>query len=115
MPFFVGAHARATHCAHAPCLLCCCVLPVLLPPVITCTRTAPLPLRPGRFTAVSAAATAATAASQALLTLLDSPLNKVGLLQVYIHTNTNVLIEVNPHIRIPRTFKRFCGLMGACA
>jgi len=48
---------------------------------------------------------------QALLALLDSPLNKVGLLQVYIHTNTNVLIEVNPHIRIPRTFKRFCGLM----
>ncbi len=25
----------------------------------------------------------------------------------------NVLIEVNPRIRIPRTFKRFCGLMGA--
>jgi hypothetical protein len=24
----------------------------------------------------------------------------------------NVLIEVNPRIRIPRTFKRFCGLMG---
>ena len=58
-----------TPCAHALCLLCCCVLPVLLPPVITCTRTAPLPLRPGRFAAVSAAATAATVASQALLTL----------------------------------------------
>ncbi len=48
---------------------------------------------------------------QCLLTLLDSPLNKAGLLQVYIHTVNNVLIEVNPHIRIPRTFKRFCGLM----
>ena len=23
----------------------------------------------------------------------------------------NVLIQVNPQIRIPRTFKRFCGLM----
>ena len=57
VPSFVGAHARATCCAHAPCLLCCCVLPVLLPPVITCTRTAPLPLRPGRFAAVSAAVT----------------------------------------------------------
>jgi rRNA small subunit pseudouridine methyltransferase Nep1 len=44
--------------------------------------------------------------------LLDSPLNKAGLLQVYIHTAKNVLIEVNPHVRIPRTFKRFCGLMG---
>ncbi|KAI8823722.1 Alpha/beta knot methyltransferase [Fimicolochytrium jonesii] len=48
---------------------------------------------------------------QCLLTLLDSPLNKAGLLQVYIHTTKNVLIEVNPHVRIPRTFKRFCGLM----
>ncbi|KAI7852151.1 Alpha/beta knot methyltransferase [Circinella umbellata] len=48
---------------------------------------------------------------QCLLTLLDSPINKAGLLQVYIHTQKNVLIEVNPHIRIPRTFKRFAGLM----
>lgn len=48
---------------------------------------------------------------QCLLTLLDSPLNKAGLLQVYIHTTKGVLIEVNPHVRIPRTFKRFSGLM----
>ena len=49
---------------------------------------------------------------QCLLTLLDSPLNKAGLLQVYIHTTKGVLIEINPHVRIPRTFKRFSGLMG---
>ena len=48
---------------------------------------------------------------QVLLTLLDSPLNKSGHLKVYIHTEDNTLIEVSPHIRIPRTFKRFCGLM----
>ncbi|KAJ7367700.1 Alpha/beta knot methyltransferase [Mycena albidolilacea] len=48
---------------------------------------------------------------QCLLTLLDSPLNKAGLLQVYIHTSQGVLIEINPHVRIPRTFKRFSGLM----
>jgi rRNA small subunit pseudouridine methyltransferase Nep1 len=48
---------------------------------------------------------------QCLLTLLDSPLNKAGLMQVYIHTAKGVLIEVNPHVRIPRTFKRFSGLM----
>jgi rRNA small subunit pseudouridine methyltransferase Nep1 len=48
---------------------------------------------------------------QCLLTLLDSPLNKAGLLQVYIRTTKGVLIEVNPHVRIPRTFKRFSGLM----
>lgn len=49
---------------------------------------------------------------QCLMMLLDSPLNRAGMLQVYIHTTKNVLIEVNPHIRIPRTFKRFSGLIG---
>ncbi|CAI8032865.1 Ribosomal RNA small subunit methyltransferase NEP1 [Geodia barretti] len=48
---------------------------------------------------------------QCLMMLLDSPLNRAGLLQVYIHTTKNVLIEINPHVRIPRTFNRFCGLM----
>ncbi|KAG8269525.1 hypothetical protein J6590_105662 [Homalodisca vitripennis] len=49
---------------------------------------------------------------QCLMMLLDSPLNRAGLLQVYVHTENNVLIEINPQVRIPRTFKRFCGLMG---
>jgi len=48
---------------------------------------------------------------QSLLMLLDSPLNRAGLLQVYIRTSQNVLIEVNPQIRIPRTFNRFAGLI----
>jgi len=30
---------------------------------------------------------------------------------VYVHTTKGVLIEINPHVRIPRTFKRFSGLM----
>lgn len=50
---------------------------------------------------------------QSLLMLFDSPLNRAGLLQVYIHTAHNVLIEINPQTRIPRTLKRFGGLMGA--
>ena len=29
---------------------------------------------------------------------------------LYIHTSKNVLIQVNPAVRLPRTFKRFCGL-----
>ena len=49
---------------------------------------------------------------QCLLMLMDSPLNRAGLLQVYVHTEKNVLIEINPSTRIPRTFDRFCGLMG---
>lgn len=48
---------------------------------------------------------------QCLLMLLDSPLNRAGLLQVYIHTHKGILIEVNPQTRIPRTFDRFAGLM----
>lgn len=48
---------------------------------------------------------------QCLLHLLDSPLNKAGLLQVFISTKENVLIEVNPKTKIPRSYKRFCGLM----
>ncbi len=48
---------------------------------------------------------------QCLLTLLDSPINRAGKLQIYIHTAKNVLIEVSPTVRLPRTFKRFSGLM----
>jgi len=48
---------------------------------------------------------------QCLLTLLDSPINKAGRLQIFISTASGVLIEVSPTVRIPRTFKRFAGLM----
>lgn len=51
-------------------------------------------------------------AHQCLLMLLDSPLNRAGLLQVYVHSVGGVLIEINPQTRIPRTYKRFAGLMG---
>lgn len=47
---------------------------------------------------------------QCLMALLDSPLNKAGKLLIYIHTAQNVLIEIHPSLRIPRTFKRFAGL-----
>ncbi len=46
------------------------------------------------------------------MAVLDSPLNKAGKVKVYIRTAKNVLIEVNSKCRIPRTFKRFSGLMG---
>jgi len=48
---------------------------------------------------------------QELLALLDSPLNKAGCLQVYMKTQKGVLVEISPSIRIPRTYKRFSGLM----
>jgi len=48
---------------------------------------------------------------QELMAVLDSPLNKSGKVSLYFHTEKNVLVEVNPSCRIPRTFKRFSGLM----
>ncbi|KAI9082942.1 hypothetical protein K1719_035085 [Acacia pycnantha] len=49
---------------------------------------------------------------QALLMILDSPLNKAGRVQaVYVRTEKGVLFEVKPHVRVPRTFKRFAGVM----
>jgi len=48
---------------------------------------------------------------QCLMTLLDSPLNKAGLLKIFVHTKANVVIDVSPKLRIPRTFARFSGLM----
>ena len=54
-------------------------------------------------------------AAQALLSILDSPLNKAGKTKaIYVSTTKNVLIQINPQLRIPRTFRRFCGVMGAC-
>ncbi|KAL0624754.1 Ribosomal RNA small subunit methyltransferase NEP1 [Plecturocebus cupreus] len=46
-----------------------------------------------------------------LLMLMDSPLNRAGLLEIYIHIQKNVLIEVNPQTRIFRTSDCFCGLI----
>lgn len=44
--------------------------------------------------------------------ILDSPVNKAGRLKaVYVRTEQGVLFEVKPHVRIPRTYKRFAGIM----
>ncbi|NPA97018.1 MAG: 16S rRNA methyltransferase [Crenarchaeota archaeon] len=46
-----------------------------------------------------------------LLQALGSPLNKVGLLRIYVHTIDNRVIFVDPSTRIPRHYYRFVGLM----
>ncbi|DBA04574.1 TPA: hypothetical protein N0F65_011122 [Lagenidium giganteum] len=48
---------------------------------------------------------------QELMALLDSPLNKAGFLKIYIHSTKRVLIDVSSSMRVPRTYKRFAGLM----
>ncbi|CAI7805895.1 unnamed protein product [Closterium sp. NIES-53] len=84
--------------------------PQLLPPL------RPLPCRPQAFLrkhGKDPALYRPDICHQALLAILDSPLNKAGRLKaLYVATTRNTLIQVNPHIRIPRTFRRFCGLMG---
>ncbi|KAJ4964328.1 hypothetical protein NE237_024267 [Protea cynaroides] len=51
-------------------------------------------------------------AFQAILTILDSRLNKAGKLRaLYVKTEKGVLFEIKPFARIPRTFKRFSGLI----
>ena len=46
-----------------------------------------------------------------LLEALGSPLNKEGMLQVYVHTRENKVITVDSSTRLPRNYNRFIGLM----
>lgn len=46
-----------------------------------------------------------------LLNLLCSPLNRRGLLKIYVHTNQNKVIRVNRMVRLPKNYNRFVGLM----
>lgn len=46
-----------------------------------------------------------------LLCALESVVNKRGELNLYIHTRNDEIIHVDPEIRIPRSYNRFCGLM----
>ncbi len=45
-----------------------------------------------------------------LLSLLSSPLNKIGKLRVYVHTRNDEVIFINPKVRLPRHYNRFIGL-----
>lgn len=45
-----------------------------------------------------------------LLTALDSPLNLMGKLQVYLHTRNGEIIHVNSEVNLPRNYERFEGL-----
>jgi len=47
----------------------------------------------------------------ALLEALGSPLNKEGLLQVYVHTFNDYVIKINSETRLPRNYDRFVSLI----
>ena len=46
-----------------------------------------------------------------LLEALGSPLNREGLLRVYVHTINDYVITVDPETRLPKNFNRFVGLI----
>lgn len=46
-----------------------------------------------------------------LLVALGTPLNKEGLLKVYVHTINDYIIYINPEVRLPKNYNRFIGLM----
>ena len=46
-----------------------------------------------------------------LLSILDSPLNREGKLRVYVHTRNNECVFINPEVRLPRNYARFCGVI----
>ncbi|CAA3020234.1 ribosomal RNA small subunit methyltransferase NEP1-like [Olea europaea var. sylvestris] len=51
-------------------------------------------------------------AFQAIQTILDSRVNKSGRLKaLYVRTQQGILFQIKPHARMPRTYKRFSGLM----
>ncbi|KAG9393977.1 Ribosomal biogenesis, methyltransferase, EMG1/NEP1 [Carpediemonas membranifera] len=49
---------------------------------------------------------------QLLLNMLDSPLNRAGMLKLYILTEAGVLLDIHPSLRVPRTYPQFAILMG---
>jgi len=46
-----------------------------------------------------------------LLNALDSPLNKTGGLELYIHTRNDKAIYISQELRVPRSYNRFVGLI----
>ncbi|MFX1367944.1 MAG: 16S rRNA methyltransferase [Promethearchaeota archaeon] len=45
-----------------------------------------------------------------LLTLLETPLCKEGLLGVHLHLQDGRIVEISPDVRLPRNYDRFIGL-----
>ena len=46
-----------------------------------------------------------------LLFAMDTPLNREGLLKIYVHTRHDKLITIDPTARLPRAHNRFVGLI----
>ena len=45
-----------------------------------------------------------------LLSVLESPLNRLGLLEIYVHTLENKVFKIDSKVRLPRNYFRFLGI-----
>jgi rRNA small subunit pseudouridine methyltransferase Nep1 len=50
---------------------------------------------------------------QCLLHLLDCPLNRAGMLQIFLRTHKGVLLAVDPRLRVPRSPRLFSRMMAS--
>ena len=50
---------------------------------------------------------------QTLLHLLDCPLNRAGMLQIFIRTHKGVLISIDPRCRVPRSYRLFSRMIAS--
>jgi rRNA small subunit pseudouridine methyltransferase Nep1 len=46
-----------------------------------------------------------------LLQVLETPLNWVNQLRIFVHTQDNQVISINPKVRLPKNYTRFVGLI----
>ncbi len=46
-----------------------------------------------------------------LMSILETPLCKEGLLSIHLHLQDGRIVKVNPDVRLPRNYDRFVGLM----
>lgn len=46
-----------------------------------------------------------------LMSMLESPLCKEGMLTIHLHLQDNRIVEIRPDVRLPRNYERFVGLL----
>jgi len=46
-----------------------------------------------------------------LLQIIETPLNWEGMLRVFVHTQDDYVISINPKVRLPKNYVRFVGLI----
>jgi len=66
---------------------------------------------PDESSAVHAGENELLVVHESLMACLDSPLNKAGMLKLYIHSKEEIVVQVHPACRVPRIFREFAKMM----